>query len=74
VPASGVTIFLSSPINEFRSDDLPTFGLPTIANLARSSSGFSSFNVKFFTRVSRSSPVPEPFIDEMENKSPIPNL
>ena len=31
VPSISVTIALSSPYRRFKSDDLPTFGLPTIA-------------------------------------------
>ena len=33
VPATEVTIFLSSPNNAFTKDDFPTFGRPTMAIL-----------------------------------------
>jgi hypothetical protein len=43
VPAISLTIVLSSPINAFSKDDLPTLGCPMMANLGMP---FSSSNSK----------------------------
>ena len=53
-------MFLFSPINAFINEDFPAFGLPTTANLGRSSE-ISSFSLNKPTISSSSSPVPNPF-------------
>ena len=66
VPATAVTIFLSSPSKAFVNEDFPTFGLPTIATLGIviSSKPFSSFG-NILTNASNKSPVPLPLIAEI---------
>ena len=75
VPATGVTMFLSSPSNAFVSEDLPTFGLPTIAicGIAGLSSSCSGSSGSSSRTLSSKSPVPAPLADEMANGSPRPN-
>ena len=59
VPGISVTMFLFSPINALIKEDFPAFGLPTTANLGRSSE-ISSFSLNKPTISSSSSPVPKP--------------
>jgi hypothetical protein len=75
VPATGVTMFLSSPIKALAREDLPTFGFPTIVK--RGKSFLSSSLLLAGTKsviLSRRSPVPLPLADEMANGSPRPSL
>ena len=56
VPAISVTMAFSSPTREFNNDDLPTFGLPTIATLTPSlmilAFSPSSINLLIMLRIS----------------------
>ena len=74
VPAMGVTMFRSSPSRALVSDDLPTFGLPTMAKRGSPASGSSAplSSGNCFTTSSRRSPVPLPVAEEMHIGSPRP--
>ena len=68
VPATSVTINLSSPIRELINDDLPALGLPTTANFGTSDTARSSLG-NCSTNKSKNSPVPDPLIDDKQKRS-----
>ena len=67
VPATSVTMNLSLPIRELINDDLPALGLPTTANLGTSEIIRSSFG-SLSDNKSKNSPVPDPLIDDKQNR------
>ena len=68
-----VTMLRSSPNKALTSEDLPTFGCPTMAILGKSVSK-GMYSSTFSTTASNSSPVPEPDIEEMKKASSKPML
>src|SRR3954447_16437349 len=77
VPATSLTTTRSSLATLFSSEDLPTFGLPTIATrrgppASASRSGGASGSAS--RTASSMSPVPRPCIADTGNGSPIPRL
>ena len=65
VPDISVTIFLSSLSIELMNEDFPTLGLPSIDILGRFSVIWFSKLSNFVTTLSKSSPVPDPLIEEI---------
>ena len=68
VPGSSLTMFLSSPTIVLINEDLPAFGLPTTAKDGNSLLISLWSSTKSLTSSSNSSPVPLPFIADIENK------
>ena len=61
VPGIFVTMLLSSPSSALTSEDLPTFGLPTIATFNRESSSPFSSTINLSVTSSSRSPIFLPF-------------
>ena len=75
VPAISETITRFSPVSLLISDDLPTFGLPTMAMRGLSSSASSNISwVKCFATSSNKSPIPSLDAADTGTGSPIPRL
>ena len=69
-----VTTFLSVPKKVFTKEDFPAFGWPKTVILGTSSSNYTASGSISFTSSSNNSPVPLPFIEEIENKAGKPRL